>query len=79
MARRNEETVSVGIQNKNILRSLFSSRLAANNNAKNARASIQNSGERILARSPPATAASPIAFGHSCPEQLTKNRAQALR
>jgi hypothetical protein len=47
IARLNEETVSVGIQNKNILRSLFSSRLAAKNNAKNARARIQNSGERI--------------------------------
>src|ERR1700722_10550849 len=62
IARLNVETVSVGIQNKNILRSLFSSRLAAKNNAKNARARIQNSGERIHATCPPVIAASPVAF-----------------
>ncbi len=32
---KNRDTVSVGIQNKNTLKNLFLSRLAANNNAKN--------------------------------------------
>jgi hypothetical protein len=36
--------------------------LAAKNKAKNKIARIQNNGEKRLSRSPPATAASPIAF-----------------
>src|SRR6266480_2079325 len=56
------ETVSVGIQNRNTLNSLLSSRLAQKNNAKNRAARIQNSSEKILSTSPPATAASPVAF-----------------
>src|SRR6266851_6130741 len=58
----NTETVSVGIQNKKILKSLFPSRLAAKNNAKNKIARIQNRGEKALSVSPPAIAPSPIAF-----------------
>ncbi len=56
------ETVSIGIQNRNTLNSLLSSRLAQKNNAKNRAARIQNSSEKILSTSPPATAASPVAF-----------------
>ena len=56
------ETVSVGIQNKNTLKSLFPSRLAAKNNAKSKIAGTQNSGENKFSKSPPTTAASPVAF-----------------
>ena len=55
------ETVSVGIQNKNTLKSLFPSRLAAKNNAKSKIAGIQNRGENKFSTSPPTTAASPVA------------------
>ena len=62
IATHTEEINIVGIQNKNTLRGLFASRLAAKNNVKNRTARIQNIGENILSTSPPATAPSPVAF-----------------
>ena len=61
------ETVSVGIQNKNTLKTLLLSRLAEKNNAKNRAARIQNRGEKALSASPPAIAASPVAFSWLIP------------
>jgi hypothetical protein len=64
---QNTETVSVGIQNKNTLKKLFLCRLAVYNKAKNKIATIQNKGEKALSASPPAKAASPVAFSRLTP------------
>jgi hypothetical protein len=56
------ETVSVGIQNKNILKVLLPSRLATKNNEKNRIAIAQKTGEKALSVSPPARAPKPVAF-----------------
>ena len=61
------DTVSVGIQKKSIRNGLLLSLLAAKNNANNEMEIIQNRGEKILSKSPPATAASPVAFDPRIP------------
>src|ERR1700741_4549449 len=61
------ETFSVGIQNKNTLKTLLLRRLAAKNNPKNRAATIQNRGEKALSASPPTIAASPVAFSWLVP------------
>ena len=67
IAMQDTETVSVGIQNKNTLKSLFLSLLAAKNKAKNITARIQNGGEKTLSASPPAMTASSVAFSWLMP------------
>ena len=57
----NVEASSIGIQNNNILKNRFPSRLAPQNNTKNKITTIQKRGEKIAAN-PPATAANPVAF-----------------
>ena len=58
MATPNVESRSVGIQNKNVFKSVFTIWLAAKNKAVNKSARIQNTGERIIATRTP----SPVAF-----------------
>jgi len=52
----------VGIQNKSTLNEQFPSRLAPKNKANNKTTMIQNTGERRLCVSPPATAPNPVVF-----------------
>src|SRR5437016_5843241 len=56
------EIAVTGIQNRKILRDFLRSRLAAKNKAKNETAIIQDKGDKRLSRSPPATAAKPVAL-----------------
>jgi hypothetical protein len=62
MATPKNESRSVGIQNRNVFKSLFPIRLVAKKNAKNNVARIQNRGEKIFSTTPPATAPKPVAF-----------------
>jgi hypothetical protein len=68
-ATLSEQTVKVGIQNKNIRRGLLVSLLAAKSDANIKIARIQNRGEIRLSTNPPATAASPVALVLLVPEK----------
>lgn len=68
--RPNVDTKTVGNQNRNTLKNLFSSRLAEKNNAMNKTARTQNSGEKMLSTSPLATTLNPVAFSVLMPLKI---------